>query len=259
MANEPESNAKIISSTYHADKAEFLYAGEVRTGPIFELVGLIDEAFDYYQYDKVVVLIDSLGGAASALTFFSERLRGWQRDGRFLKTRALTTCCSAAACMLSMGEFGTRTVMPFTVLVYHYSRTKLGETTASMALEFAKRTEEADGAMLQGLIHHVSRHFTGSNKELSNTQFANELLRRANCVVLWADKYDLKPGSHRRKVIDDQTEIAQKIAESSAPADLLAGHWDTIFQLDRPLHYALAYLFMLIDRVEGVDELKAPG
>ena len=114
----PDSSSALVTRILETHTARILYAAPVEPIAMQRCVELIDESFSYYQYDQVEIEIESNGGRVDSMHSMRARIDRWRRDGRKIHTRALVTCASAAASLLSMGEIGGRTVSPSTTAWY---------------------------------------------------------------------------------------------------------------------------------------------
>ena len=95
------------------------FTGGVTESSIIELVSAIDRLRSGYFYDRIILRIASPGGEVIALDYFIEAISHWKQHDLKLTTRALTTCKSAAAVMLSLGDH--REASSSSLLHYHNS------------------------------------------------------------------------------------------------------------------------------------------
>lgn len=99
------------------------FTGNVTESSIIDLVSTVDLLRSDYFYRRIELRIASPGGDVVALDYFIDALSNWKRQALTVITRALTTCSSAAAIMLSLGD--RREASPSSILLYHYSRMSL--------------------------------------------------------------------------------------------------------------------------------------
>ena len=98
--------------------------------------------FDYYQYTRVDLRLESPGGSIEALHYILRQMAWYQQRGKDVAVHSTFTCASAAAILLAMGQFGHRTVDRSTNLLFHSARvqpnghgmTAVASTNLSQAL-----------------------------------------------------------------------------------------------------------------------------
>lgn len=108
---------------------------------IFNLCEEIDFAIEYYQYSKIAIEIDSIGGDVSYLEYYFGKLDEWLASGVIIRTVGLTVAASASAYILSSGSLGFRTSFPATRIVFHYGSAGLGEGVSLTKLELDRRSK----------------------------------------------------------------------------------------------------------------------
>ena len=134
------------------------FTGGVTESSIIELVSAIDRLRSDYFYHQIVLRIASPGGEVIALDYFIEALSHWKQQDLKLTTRALTTCKSAAAIMLSLGDY--REASSSSILHYHNSRIPElpGPMTRDGAEEIMEKLGSIDEHMLARLVDRVEAH-----------------------------------------------------------------------------------------------------
>jgi ATP-dependent protease ClpP protease subunit len=169
-----EKRSKDVTTHYESDRAVIRFSGDVSADRIFNLCDEIDFAISDYFYKRILIRIDSPGGEAKSLLYFVHCLKKWRDLGILIETEALTSCCSAAAYMLSLGDLGHRSAMPDSMLLYHNARISAANT--------ALTDESLDGlqwglkATDGQLITHLLRHLHGDKLPGRMFNILNELV-----------------------------------------------------------------------------------
>ena len=248
----PDSSSALVTRILETHTARILYAAPVEPIAMQRCIELIDECFTYYQYDQVEIEIESSGGRVDSMHSMLGRIARWRRDGRKIHTRALVTCASAAASLLSLGELGGRTVSPSTALLYHFSRvlTSSAAITSERARDLTRRLDREDERMLEQLLDHVM----GADEAA-----AAAWLQRALARIEWAKEFIRQGSTQRAFVQKDAAERLRKLertlkairSESSIRARVRT-HLEAMFALDQAADLLEAWALNLIDRIEDV-------
>lgn len=248
----PDSSSALVTRILETHTARILYAAPVEPIAMQRCVELIDESFSYYQYDQVEIEIESNGGRVDSMHSMRARIDRWRRDGRKIYTRALVTCASAAASLLSMGEIGGRTVSPSTTLLYHFSRvlTSSAAITSERARDLTRRLDCEDERMLEQLLDHIM----GTDEAA-----AAAWLQRALGRIEWAKDFIRHGNTQRAFVQKDAAERLRKLertlkairSESSIRARVRT-HLEAMFALDQAADLLEAWALNLFDRIEDV-------
>lgn len=146
-----------VTVSYRNDSAVIRFSGDVNADRIFKLCDEVDFAINYYNYSRIRIDIDSPGGEAKALKHYLHNLKRWRKRGVTIHTRALTSCCSAGAYMLSFGDIGHRIALPHTALLYHNVRVSTGERsmTADTCDGLMWNLNTTDFGMILMLLEHL--------------------------------------------------------------------------------------------------------
>ena len=248
----PDSSSALVTRILETHTARILYAAPVEPIAMQRCVELIDESFSYYQYDQVEIEIESNGGRVDSMHSMRARIDRWRRDGRKIHTRALVTCASAAASLLSMGEIGGRTVSPSTTLLYHFSRvhTSSAAITSERARDLTRRLDREDERMLEQLLDHVM----GTDETAAAAWLQCALAR-----IEWAKEFIRHGNSQRAFVRKDAAERLRRLertlkairSESSIRARVRT-HLEAMFALDQAADLLEAWALNLFDRIEDV-------
>ncbi len=135
-------------------RALLRYRGAVSDEGIDRLQELARHASDYYGYREVRLELDSSGGSATAVMRWLAWSRHWrQRRGVRLRTAAHGQACSAAALMLSAGDWGVRSARPDTLLLYHSVRVlPSAALTESVAKRLGEQLRRFDDQLPEALL-----------------------------------------------------------------------------------------------------------
>lgn len=231
---------------------------------VYEVIDHLVEAKEVYQYPKAVIEISSPGGAIPSLDYFLERMKLIRSDGSFLiETQALTSCASAAAVILSMGDRSYAS--PTGKLQYHYSRASMEGNrgiTAQYAKSLRKQLDEIDHNMIdriwewrgpriaqkvkekfKGCVPLPMKEEKGGWREIrwENEPILNELYKRL-LEPLVTDEIMTRKDVNR-VLKGDEVEIIgkEKIWYTSL--------WKSLFRLDMEIEPKWAEMFGLIDEV----------
>ena len=223
---------------------------QVTSKSIIELVKQISALRDDEFYQEIELEIESPGGDVNALNYFLDAREEWKRRGVTLTTKALTSCASAGAIMLSLGD--VRKATPSSQLTYHYARLHLQETsplTRAAALAAAASLDRVDRDLLQPIVERAS----GSETRPHQTEFDetldesdNEMLRRMARRLIGEEH----EGNEQDWV---QNWIRTTDAEENEVErrNLWTELYDTLFAEDRQISSRLAKTLRLIDMVEN--------
>ena len=151
------SHCEIVVEHEHA-RAVVSFVARVSESSVIHLVRTVNELRKQRFYSDVELQIASPGGDVVALQYFVEALSHWKDDGFELTTRALTSCSSAAAVMLSLGD--RRKASPTSNLLYHFARFHV----------------DGNVPITRARAHHVAESL-----HLTDTRILEEMVARAAC------------------------------------------------------------------------------
>jgi ATP-dependent protease ClpP protease subunit len=147
-----------FEAIYEKDIFVVRLTDQVDDTSIFNLCDEIDFAIDYYHYKNVEIHINSPGGHLDSLLYYLNKYENWKKKNVTIHTTALTSACSAAAKILSLGNIGYRTAYPSSKLVYHYVRHDSYSTTATKHLEHYQSLNQKDNMLLDYLTKHIFKN-----------------------------------------------------------------------------------------------------
>ena len=217
------ANEKLYAAKYEKACAIVRLIGEVNNRSIFALCDEVDLAIEYYNYSKIDIHIDSLGGSISSLDYFISKLDKWQNKyGVTIGTLGLTNVASAAAMILSLGTIGYRRAYMSAQLTYHNSRilTNGQEIWTKERLDITSdRLTKTDDRLITRLVNHIFLNKVSKNESQKmhriDYNFENE-------------KYDILP------LADITVETMQK-------------EYIKLHNLDTYITPSIAYKLFLID------------
>jgi ATP-dependent protease ClpP protease subunit len=260
------SNNTQVMFTPKAEEGYLCLNGAFTQAAILELRDAIQEAADYWRYDHLVLEINSPGGELLALKALMHEARQWRLRGGTFKTVGLMQVASAAAITLSLGDMGTRTVHPYTHLLYHHARVS-GEgrytLTAIDAEASQKKLRQADRQMMSTLVQHIAMGLGGvatmAHIGLSRCEWlrqhaaaiANEL---GDTEGLCAN-FRQGPKQPTPLVLKQMERAYQKAADQNQ-ADPMIEILAAIFERDERMPLDMAWGLLLIDNVAGAVHLQ---
>ena len=112
----------VVCKEMGAHEASVLYTGAMCQAGALALVDRIDSLFAYYRYNRIVLSIESPGGAVDGMEYVLRAMDTWAKDGKSVAVESTFQCASAAAFILAMGEWGHRRVDRGTFLLFHSAR-----------------------------------------------------------------------------------------------------------------------------------------
>ena len=237
MRHETVGSSEIIIEHGHR-RAAVSFVAVVSESSIISLVHTIDELREKRYYQDIELRIASPGGAILALEYFLEALRHWKKNGLKLTTRALTSCSSAAAIMLSLGTHRRR-ASPTSRLLYHFSRIRtrddetLTHADIRMLEESMKMTDEE---LLHALISRATRN------RFDEADFSRTDLLRLE---------ELRQSLGRRTKETEPTRWLRQWTQSaqSEEWDMWETLYRTLCESDRSISGRLAHALGLIDEL----------
>ena len=227
------------------------FIGNVTEEGIIELISAIDQLRSYYFYHQIDLRIASPGGDVVALDYFIDALSHWQRQDLKLTTRALTTCKSAAAIMLSLGD--RREASSSSLLHYHNSRIlgQSGPITSDSAEEVMEKLRSIDERMLARLVDRVVA------RDVDN--YPKGELKDIDKIVLqslrieWSNRANEETDNDE----DDESWLETWLDETRGMEDgkklraRWSGLYDALLDQDKPISATLAIRLGLIDDLVG--------
>lgn len=233
--------------------------GQINARAAQDLVTELDVGFAYYQYPAITVRLDSPGGDYTAMRTLMNAINTHRLDHHPIHVHAAQVCASAAALVLAHGAWGTRTVEPYTQLLFHWVRAsfEVGQVlTSDMAASLAKGLSAADQKTFEQLVGAMSNG-AGSNKLLVHTMSE----RLDELLVNWHEiSRALVSGGDAKspKQLVWLKELQRHLKRWTAETDdkkrtaAIVSCLKTRFELDLMMDLREAYVMGLIDVVRGV-------
>ena len=235
------SSHPAILVEHEHERAIVSFVAPVTESSVIELVRTVNELQRQRFYRHVELQIASPGGQVLALQYFLEALAYWKGRGLRLTTLALTSCSSAAAVMLSLGD--RRKASPASLILYHFARIHVSESTPitrTHARHFAESLDLLDTRILGALVSRATANPPQPHEFSAEDRTALQELRAA-----LGDSSDAK---------DSVTWLAQWLeATQDASEQDRETRWTTLYRIlcetDRPISGRLAYSLGLVDEL----------
>lgn len=138
-----------ITNTVHlrllADRVALILTGEFTNDAMQQGLLALAHAVQYYRYETIQFLINSVGGEVEALQTLEAAMEWYRAQGKRIVTSAWGRAHSAAAIALTLGDPGWRIVRSDTTILLHASRFQVKQQTTiePRALESMIRIQEA--------------------------------------------------------------------------------------------------------------------
>ena len=236
-----QTDNQAILVEHEHERAIVSFVAPVTESSIIDLIRTINELQKQRFYHQVELQIASPGGQVLALQYFLEALGYWKNRGLNLTTLALTSCSSAAAVMLSLGN--RRKASPTSLILYHFARIHVSENTPitrTHASHFAESLQLLDTRILSALVARAA----------SNTPQTHHLTAE-----------DRNTLHELRIALGDQSDEQDDCAWLQDWLKMTMGgsgqeqekRWTTLYrhlcETDRPISGRLAYSLGLIDEL----------
>ena len=146
---------------YHSDRAVLPLLGPLTAHASAMLRGEIEMAVGYYGYRTIELVLESPGGALTALENLLDLLTSLRAEtGVTVRTRAIGDVASAAAFLVALGCPGHRLIAPSARLLFHEPRVHVDgpnarELTRRDCGDLGRLLGEATDRLLDVLAHHV--------------------------------------------------------------------------------------------------------
>lgn len=243
-----------IDLDYACQSAVLRVNGEITEASALDLERKLDGLFGYYKYSSVDLEINSPGGSYLGLRHILFVMGRARASGLMIRSKSTFMAASAGAMLLALGEVGSRTVHEYTTLLFHNSRTQnLPMVTASAAQNLSEVMQQIDDSILSTLHKHTLDGF-GGTKTLAREGIAR-------CALLVQSHGSNPPLSEHRRPLAPKDIHAMWLRLGNSPSEAGLSAYEQmlrdLFHSDWPLDVRCAYALGLIDRVEGIPELKA--
>jgi len=226
---------------------------------------MLDVLRCYYQYEHVIVEINSPGGELLAFKAIHAALDRFRLSGGTVATTALLAASSAAAFLLALGDLGQRTVQPYTELLFHHSRVMAANEqalTAVLARRTAQRLKQADDRLVETLAAHIARG-CGDAVALGQAGLARCVVLRTRAAeihaALGADAAAtparLDSPKQEPRWLKDTVKAFDRVV-ATGQTQPYAAHLEAFMSQDARMPVDMAWALHLVDRVEDVPALQ---
>lgn len=213
---------------YHSDRAVLPLLGPLTAHASAMLRGEIEMAVGYYGYRTIELVLESPGGALTALEKLLDLLTSLRAEtGVTIRTRAIGDVASAAAFLTALGCPGQRLIAPSARLLLHEPRVAVAaddgrQLTRRDCGELSRLLGEAADRLLAVLARHVASVTAGGH---------------ASAVVVREGAIGARSESELRDVLARLLEEERWLSASEA---LSYGLVDRVAVVDYPAHAEVA-------------------
>lgn len=239
------------------DEAHVLYKGTICQSGALALAQQFEQLFGYYQYRRVLLSIESPGGEIDALEYLLRAMDKWSKQGRAVAVGTSFLCASAAAFLLSMGQWGERRVDRSTLLLFHSARidsSSLAGMTAAFSTNLSQVLNTVDRKLLDVMMNKMLFE-TGSAQALVDLVLARVRYIDTHWKQLASDLTTLTTATDGNRK-PDWLKVLQKWARPGADAQKfvleMKKHLNLRLQRDVRMDLCEAYVLCLIDEIAGV-------
>jgi ATP-dependent protease ClpP protease subunit len=242
-------------------EAGLVYTGEMSQPGALALTRQFERLFGYYQYPKIVLSIESPGGALEGLEYVLRSMMKWSAVGKHVAVRSTFLCASAGAFLLAMGALGDRRVDKGTHLLFHNARipgASVLQMTASLTTNISKTLSKVDKSMLDYLVEKLMRDAGGIVRLATTVQ-----MRLSFVDSHWSSVgsklstiASAKDGTRRPGWIKTMSTWAYDDPVKFLMA--FKSHLARSFGRDQAFDLAESYVLCLIDEIEDVVAANSP-
>lgn len=243
-------------------EACLLYNGAMCQAGALALEYQFERLFGYYKYRRVVLSIESPGGAIDGLEYILRVMQKWAKEGRAVAIRSTFQCASAAAFLLAMGEWGHRRVDRNTFLLFHSARidsSSIVGMTAAFSTNLSQALNSVDRRLLDVMVNKMLLE-TGSAQALVDLVLARVRYVDMHWKDLAADLTTFTTGADGNRK-PDWLKTVQKWTRLGADPKkfVLEMRKNLNMRLQRDVRIDLceAYVLALIDEIPGVLDAKS--
>jgi ATP-dependent protease ClpP protease subunit len=236
--------------------ATLAYCGQICKEGALALACKLEHLFGYYHYNKVVLRIESPGGQVDGLDYLLRQVSQYAKQGKWIETRTIFTCASAAAVLLAAGRFGARSVSSQTLLLFHSSRMQSAglEWTATNSARLTKALLNIDRKIIDALLERFINACGGesgfSNVLLERLDFVNRHWSALAPQVVTIISSDSDMAAFKSiKALKRTLKLQSK---SERVIATFKRYLVERFQTDQPMHVLEAFSLCLIDEVQDV-------
>jgi ATP-dependent protease ClpP protease subunit len=253
MQTQNEFSLTVLEMGTH--QAGLIYTGEMTQPGALALTRQFERLFGYYQYPKIVLSIESPGGALDGLEYVLRSMMKWSVIGKHVAVRSTFLCASAGAFLLAMGAWGERRVDKGTLLLFHNARiagASVPQMTASMTTNISRTLSTVDRSLLDYLVEKFARDAGGAAQLARTVQMRLEFVDKqwANVGSKLATIASGKDGTRKPAWIKSMFNWAYD--DPVRFMTTLKANLARSFGKDRAFDLAESFVLCLIDEIEDV-------
>lgn len=244
-----------ISYSLHDDRCVINLSGEINEEMALALQIGLEKFFDYYQYERVTVSINSPGGLVNALRHIIECIQDRRTRGHKISTEGTFCTASAAALLLTFGEIGDRIVRRHTNVLFHHSRVGAASSaiTAGGATHLASILKSCDQGMLKLAVNHIIYGFGGID--------GHQREGLARCNLLSTEAYSIanRLGIQPQVKVPIWLKSVRTMYRDGLEKKGVAAYIRCLerrFEQDTAMDLREAYALNLLDKIHDVPELR---
>jgi hypothetical protein len=216
-----------------------------------------DRLFGYFKYGRINLCIESPGGEITGLEYVLRAMDRWAEEGRYVAVRSTFQCASAAACLLSMGEWGKRSVDRTTFLLFHCSRVQgegNSQITARASKQLSTTLDDLDRRLLDVIVGNMLTKTGGTNGLM------DLVLRRArfldtdwvNVATNISTLTNAVRGDRKPDWLKTVLKWERYANDSQKFVQEMKKHLVMRFQSEQRMDLCEAFVLLLIDEISGV-------
>ena len=247
-----------------AHEASVPYTGAMCQAGALALVSRIEILFSYYRYSRIVLSIESPGGAIDGMEYVLRAMERWAKDGRSVAVESTFQCASAAAFILAMGEWGRRRVDRGTFLLFHSARidgSSMAGMTAAYSTHLSHALNSVDRKLLDVMVNKMLLE-TGSAQALADLVLARVRYVDLNWKAVAVELTTLTTGVDGNRKPDWLKMVGKWERWSADPQKFvleMKKHLHLRLQRDVRMDLCEAYALCLIDEIRDVLDADSAG
>jgi len=260
MTNTKEFS--VVCTEMNAHQSSVRYTGPMCQAGALALVHQFDRLFGYYQYRRLVLSIESPGGAIDGMEYVLRAMDRWAKKGRSVAVASTFQCASAAAFILAMGEWGRRRVDRGTFLLFHSARidgSSMAGLTAASSRSLLQALNGVDQKMLDVMVSKMLLE-TGGDANLVDLVMARVRYVDLHWKELAADLTTLTTGVDGNRKPDWLKTLQKWTRHGADPRKFvleMKKYLNLRLQQDARMDLCEAYVLCLIDEIDTVLDAGA--
>jgi hypothetical protein len=252
-----ESKFSLVCNEMGRHQATLTYEGEMCRDGALALEHQFERLFGYFKYCRIDLCIESPGGEITGLEYVLRAMDRWAKEGRYVAVRSTFQCASAAACLLSMGEWGRRSVDRSTFLLFHCSRVQSegqSQMTARISKQLSTTLDDLDRRLLDVIVGRMLT-MTGGTRGLVDMVLRRARFLDADWVNIAANLSTLTSvvkGERKPDWLKTVMKWERFAADSPKFVQEMKKHLVMRFQSEQRMDLCEAFVLLLIDEISGV-------